>query len=120
MCFIFYFILQDLSSLPPIRSRDTLSSLVILNKVFHSNQATPLSKDILLSKDTLHSRDTRLNKDILPNSSPRLSLNSNSKGQYTVMTLRVDSSKMSRMPASGPDLEIKPSGGTSSAECTGS
>ena len=118
MCFIFYFILQDLSSLPPIRSRDTLSSLVILNKVFHSSQGIPLNKDILLSRDTPLNRDIPLNKDIPLNSTPKSSLNS--KGQFTRMTSKVVSSKMSRMPASAPDLEIKPSGGTSSAECTGS
>ena len=118
MCFIFYFILQDLSSLPPIRSRDTLSSLVILNKVFHSSQATPLNRATPLSRDTPLNKDILLNRGTLLNSTPKSSLNS--KAQFTRMTSRVDSSKMSRMPASGPDLEIKPSGGTSSAECTGS
>ena len=95
-----------------------LSSLDILNKVFHSNQATPRNRDTLHSRDTPLSRDTPHNKDTLLNSSPKSSLNS--KAQCTRMTSRVDSSKMSRTVALELDLEIKPSGGTSSAECTGS
>ena len=109
---IFYFICQDLFSLPPTRSRDTLSSLVTLNKVFHSSQATPLSRATLLSQATLPSRDT------LPSSTHKLSLSS--KAQSTEMMSRVDTNKMSRTPpeASELDLETKPSGGTSSAACT--
>ena len=77
------FALQDLFSLRPIRSRDTLSSLVILSRVIRSSQAILNSSQVI----PLSSQAILLNsRDILHSSIHKLCHSNSSKEQSTGMT----------------------------------